>query len=232
MSQASNIFLFTGESTYQIQQHLKLRKEKFIQKYGAQSIFSFNQYHKDALGKIQDALLGGSLFATKKLVIFYGLPPDTLNKNPGSTKQIEEFLLQQLPQTSPNDIVVFVSYKPDKRSKLFKYLSSIATIKTFKKLTNNQLIDYLDQNLPQLPYQIKQKLVQMLGEDEHRFFMEIQKLNYLNQNLSTLTAKDLEKIFTSAISFNIFKWLDQIRAAPPQRKKQLLKQINIEEDPL
>ncbi|MDR3169626.1 MAG: hypothetical protein LBU27_08030 [Candidatus Peribacteria bacterium] len=41
-------YLFTGENHYELRQELTRRKENFIQKFGAESVFSYNGENRDS----------------------------------------------------------------------------------------------------------------------------------------------------------------------------------------
>ena len=72
---------------------------------------------------------------TKKLVIIFGVPGDKVTDNKISASKLEQFeqgFYSRLEYLSADTIVVFVSYDPDKRLKLFKALSETAQLKEFK----------------------------------------------------------------------------------------------------
>lgn len=82
------------------------------------------------------------MFATKKLIVIYGIPKDntTSNKtNANKSNAIEEYLQKQWGNIPDNSIIIFVSYKPDKRTKGYKFLSKHTDIKEYKPLQDKQL---------------------------------------------------------------------------------------------
>jgi len=230
MSWANNIFLFTWESSYQIAQTLKSRKQKFAQKHWAHSIFVFVD-PQIPVQNIQEAIFSWGLFASKKLIIIYWLPQDT---DPAGkiwwSKAHEEFFLQNLDKIPQESVVIFVSYKPDKRTKLYKELLKVATIKEFKKSSPAQLAQYLRQNFPDLSEQVVNQIVQILWDDERRFFNEVSKLQWLDRK--KITPGMIKEFFWWAQSFNIFSWLQKFQASTSQQKIRLINQLQIDEDPL
>jgi hypothetical protein len=49
------------------------RKEGFSQKFGSESIFSFDFENLD-VAMVKQAIYGGGLFVTKKMVLLHGVP--------------------------------------------------------------------------------------------------------------------------------------------------------------
>jgi len=234
MQKLNNIFLFTGEGKYLLNKELDLRKSKFIQKYGDSSLFVLNQPADLEITKIQQLIFSGGLFSPKKLIIIYGLPADTdpANKLPSSQlKEIEQFFLTNLTQIPPDTVLVFVSFKPDKRWKLFKTLSQQAQVKNFTKLKPAQIKQIIAQQLPQLSTQNIEFLTNLIGNDEQKLTTELHKLKNLSTKLEALTTQDLKEIVSDSSIFNIFNWLDKFISSPAQRK-DLLATLKIDEDPL
>lgn len=129
-----NVFLFTGDSPYLLRQELKKWKRSFASKYGEQYIFSFSSDNFD-IPQMIDTIFSGGLFVTKKLVIIFGAPGDKVSDNKISASKLEQFeqgFYSRLDYLSSDTIIVFVSYDPDKRLKLFKALSETAQVKEFK----------------------------------------------------------------------------------------------------
>jgi DNA polymerase III delta subunit len=64
----SNVILFTGEERFLLDKELLRRKEGFAQKFGSEAIFSFDFENLD-VGMIKQAVYGGGLFVTKKMIV-------------------------------------------------------------------------------------------------------------------------------------------------------------------
>ena len=74
------------------------------------------------------------------------MPKDSFVKIPsGEYEKLEKFLLEHLEHLNSEDVVCFVSYKPDKRTKLYKFLAKNKNIqiKEYKLFTEKKLLDYL-----------------------------------------------------------------------------------------
>jgi len=133
LTMKDNVFLFTGSSNYLVRQEIKKRKKSFAEKYGEQYIFSFSSDNFD-IPAIIDTIFSGGLFVTKKLVIIFGVPGDKVSDNKISASKLEQFengFMSRLDYLSADTIVLFVSYDPDKRLRLYKALGDVAQTKEF-----------------------------------------------------------------------------------------------------
>lgn len=175
-----NVFLFTGNSPYLLWEELKKWKSSFATKYGAENIFSFSSDNFD-IPTIVDNTFSWGLFVSKKLVIIFGVPWDKVSDNKISASKLEQFekwFIQRIDYLSPDTIVVFVSYDPDKRLKLFKALGDIAQVKTFntpnapglKKFVTTLLGDTVSSD--DMDY-----LISIIGNDMFRLAHEADKLS-------------------------------------------------------
>ena len=85
-----NVYLFTGEEKYLLQAEIARWKANFSQKFGQDSVFSFDTENFDAQ-KIVELMSAGGLFSDKKLIIVSGVPADTDSDNKLGARQIDEF---------------------------------------------------------------------------------------------------------------------------------------------
>lgn len=155
---SENILLFTGEERFTLQQELIKWKTAFCEKYGSQNLFVF---HSDELDgdRIQQALLWWGMFATKTMIVLYGIlkegdsdPVEIDKKNKGKTapkpnspEQIGSMIEQYWTHISADTFVIVVSYKPDRRTKGFKFFAQNAKVKEFKPLAGVALKAYVRQ---------------------------------------------------------------------------------------
>jgi DNA polymerase III delta subunit len=143
------LFLFTGEEYTLLLQELSKRKSSFLEKYGEYGLFDFSS---DSLqiDQLQSALMSGGMFATKKLVIIRGIPLDSTPHNKAKSSDIDRCFLLLESFIASNDaetIVVCISYKPDKRTKPYKWFATHAQLKEFPLLDEKQKIVYVQQQL-------------------------------------------------------------------------------------
>ncbi len=234
MEKLENVFLFTGEGKYLLNKELNLRKNKFRQKYGDSTLFLLNQENNLDTPNLQEIIFSGWLFSSKKLVIIYWIPSDTdqWNKlNPSKAKEIENFLEANLDKIPKETILIFVSFKPDKRGKFFKSLSQRAQIKAFERLKPAQVKQVISQQIPELSPKNVDILASLIGHDEQKLENELHKLKNLSIDMSELDADSLKQIISESDVFNIFTWLDRFINNVPKRQT-LIKQLEIQKDPM
>jgi len=145
----SNTFLFTWEEAYLLHQDLRTWKKAFLDKYGEQWLFIFNS---DSLDKatLLNAIYAWGMFSTKKLVIIYGIPKDSTPSNKTSASiswPIESYLIEHRNTIPTDTVVILVSYKPDKRTKAYKFFSKNSQVKTYAPLKDKQLVWFIQHKL-------------------------------------------------------------------------------------
>ena len=221
-----NISLFTGEERYMLQQELLRWKKGFCEKYGAQNLFVF---HADELDRdrIQQALLWGGMFATKTMVIIYGIlkegeqaeeiPSKSKIKpkpKPNSPEQIAGLLEQYRNQISPDTILVIVSYKPDKRTKWYKFFAKHAVLKEFKQLWGVELKTHIRKLAGEMKLSEENidLIIDIVGTDTSLLANEIAKLRSLVERrwLTTLSPELIKYVCYPQAETNSFLLLDTL----------------------
>lgn len=176
-----NVFLFTGQETYLLDKELFRRKEWFLQKFGPDSIFSFNLDNLD-ISQIKQAIYSSGLFTTKKLILINGLPQDATTKFEEQTTEQLQIFVDALIKTEgkiPEDsLLVFISPTPDKRLKLYKFLEKNASVKEFIQLKNNDLESFVQRELSDciIDHAMIQYFLTKVGSDLYRIWFECDKL--------------------------------------------------------
>lgn len=176
----SSAFLFHGENSYQLIKELERRKENFLNKYGQDTLYEFSAQNRDP-AQIKQAIFSGGLFVSKKMVILYGLPKDTYENNALPADKIEQFFedFQQNSRFLTDDtVLILVAFKPDKRTKMFKWCLENLQVKEFNPLKELQLKVFIREELRGL--EIKEEelthLLLKVGNDQWRLTSECQKL--------------------------------------------------------
>ena len=208
MAEKKNIFLFTGEEKYLLDSQLEKWKKAFIEKYWVNNLYIFNEDNFVA-DQIANALSGWWLFDEKKFIIIKWFPKDSLSKVPSSEyEKLEKFILEHIDNFSSENVVVFVSYKPDKRTKIYKFLSSHPRIelKEFKPLTEKKLLAYLTENFP-ISQQDANYLIEKVGTNLFLLVNEIKKILFVSNKIT----KDLiDKYVINYPEQDAFKLLDNL----------------------
>lgn len=209
------LFLFTGEEYTLLLQELTKRKSAFLEKYGTYGLFDFSCDDLQ-IDQLQNALMSGGMFATKKLVIIRGIPLDSTPHNKAKTSDIERclsLLESFLASQDAETIVVCISYKPDKRTKPYKRFVSNAQLKEFPLLDEKQKVVYVQQQLWSLLTSPQQaQLVTSCGNDLGHLAHECNKLfHYASYHqLSKFTDEQLHTVVRWSVSSNNFALLDHL----------------------
>lgn len=125
------LYFFTWNSDFLVNEQVKSWKDNFIGKF-----WDFNLVHIKNIEELDNNFLienitSGSFMNEKKLVI--------INLDKWTSSEKEEFLLKILDNIPENNIVLFNSINPDKRNKLYKYLSKNATTKELNSKNDSDL---------------------------------------------------------------------------------------------
>ena len=179
------MFFFTGDDRFLLQLELQRRKQGFKAKFGADALVSYDGQHRDET-QIRQDLLGTDLFSPKKMLIISGIPEDTTKDNALKASQVAFFdtlLEQEAKHINPDHIIIFVSYTPDKRKKLYKRAEKHTDIKQFTQKKTSDLInlvgEWLTTSSSFTPDDIKKiatHLVDHVGTDTGRLWQESQKI--------------------------------------------------------
>ncbi|MFA6256264.1 MAG: hypothetical protein WC606_03700 [Candidatus Absconditabacterales bacterium] len=176
-----NVFLFTGQETYLLDKELFRRKEGFLQKFGADSVFSFSLDNLD-IAQIKQAIYSSGLFTTKKLILVNGLPLDaTTRLGTDTSEQLQIFVeawIKADVKIPDDSLLVFISSTPDKRLKLYKFLEKNANVKEFSQLKNNDLEQFVKKELSDslIDHATIQYFLSKVGSDLYRIWFECDKL--------------------------------------------------------
>jgi len=210
----SNIFLFTGEERYLLDQELQRRKDGFVQKFGEDAVFVYGPENFEPAEIIQNCM-GWWLFVSKKMIIIKHVPTDGFHKI--SAKAQEAFVdayTKQAANISPDTIVLFVSYKPDKRVKFYKYLQKNAQIKEFNTLRDSQRKTYIKTRSKdtQRESDVLDYFLLQVGSDMYRLQSEREKLSVWTQvhNKTTITKKDIDTVVFGQVQPNTFALFDYL----------------------
>lgn len=198
---ASNIFFFTwADNKYLLDKELKRRKDSFVEKYWSDSIFIFNSENRDNWNIIQN-IYWGWLFSTKKLIILRWVPLSTEKQTWFDNDILNDFIdkfMKSVDLIPVDNLVVFLSYNPDKRWRLYKFLEKNAQIKEFKKLGWIELKNLIRNELwdIKITENMMTYLIEKVWEDPYRITSEVDKLQvYCNiHNLSEINEKIIDEI--------------------------------------
>ncbi|USN55647.1 MAG: hypothetical protein H6765_03510 [Candidatus Peribacteria bacterium] len=156
------------------------------------------------------------MFATKSLVILPGVPKDSTPTNKAKAAEataVEEFLMHKYASISPDVTVVLVCYKPDKRTKMYKFLLKEAEVKEFNTLSTTELSQFVNKQLGTLTTpQLSEHIINLVGTNLYNLAHESDKLRrYCSYNhITQLTNQIIEDIVYQQSETNSFNILDNL----------------------
>ena len=124
-------------------------------------------------------------------------------------EKVEDFLQQHIEQLPSENVVVFISYKPDKRTKFYKFLvkNPLVQVKEFKLLNSKQLLKYLVENYP-ISSNDAQYLVERVGTNLYMLHNELMKILKISPKIT----KDLiDKYVIKNVQQDAFALVDNLQ---------------------
>ncbi len=142
----SKVYFFTGEETYLTHKEILKRKTNFTEKYGTENVLTLwlPEYSANA---IIEQITNAWLFSNEKLIIIQWVPWETTSA--GWTSDLEEKIIQMRWSINPDYFIIFVSSKPDKRKKAYKFFSDPkhCQMKVFESLSSWALVKHIEQEI-------------------------------------------------------------------------------------
>lgn len=210
---ASSVFLFTGEEKYLLHQELQRWKQGFLEKFGPDALFVFDAQNTD-FSVVKQAIYAGGLFVSKKMVILFGIPTDGDTSNKQSAAFLEKFTEEFIVSKGvvPEDtLLVFVSYKADKRTKLYSLLKDIATIKQFDSPKDRELIAFVREHFTvQISDASIAYFLEKVGSDLYHILHECEKLNIWCEvhGVKTIDTSLIDLVSFGLVESNNFAFFD------------------------
>lgn len=207
-----NIFLFTGENTYLLQQELVRWMKEFRERHGEENFTRLS-----SAGLTPSAFLNevasAPFIAERRLVVVDDIPSFSSEESSGRRKAPKgtQGMRAVLSQVHPQVIVLFVAPKPDRRLASTKELLELATVKTFAPLTGDALLRWVQEAFcaagahaePVVPM----VLVSQVGEDQRKLSQEIEKLS-LYATGRPVTKHDIELLVFPSAEQTVWRLLD------------------------
>ncbi|UFX82565.1 DNA polymerase III subunit delta [Candidatus Absconditicoccus praedator] len=210
-----NIQLFTGDESYFLNKEIDKRKQGFANKHGKENIFQFKSDEFDS-DEIINTIFSGGLFSQKKLVFIYGVPKDSFGSNKITSKKIsdfEEVFQNKFYEIDDDVFVVFVSLQPDKRTKFYKFLKNNISIKSFNKMKEKDVVNFIKDNYMDVFESEKEiiEFVEIVGVDMYMIENEIKKLkSYVKNNNKKIDSMLIREICFAGGHINSFLILDHL----------------------
>ncbi len=213
------ITVLTGENSFEISRALDSIVSAFrgdAEKYDGSEL---------ELAQLPDLLLGGTLFASERLVIIKSL---------SDNKQLWDVLPEWLERTEADVHVVLVEPKPDKRTKTFKELKKHADMREYAPWGERDIltaekwvIDEAKRQNITLDKKIAAQLVARVGLDQWQLFHAIEKLSVLD----AVTAESLEKHIEPQPTENVFNLFDSALRGDTHKVGEMIRTLQLSQDP-
>ena len=211
---ASNVFLFTWENKYSLDKELKRRKDSFLEKYWNDSVFIFNSENRDNWNITQN-IFWWWLFSTKKLIILRWVPVSGERQTWFDSEILNDFIdkfTKSIDLIPADNLIVFLSYNPDKGWRLYKLLEKNAQIKEFKKMWWIELKNLIRNELWEIkiPENVMTYFIDKVWEDPYRITSETDKLHeYCNiHNIANIDEKLIDEIVFGQAETVAFWFMD------------------------
>lgn len=213
------ITVLTGENSFEVTRAL----EKIVADFAGVA----EKFDGDSLelAQLPDLLLGGTLFATERLVIIRAL---------SENKQLWEVLPDWLERTSGDTHVVLVEPKPDKRTKTYKDLKKYAQVQEYNPWGDRDVMQaekWVAEEAKRhgllLDKKLAQQLVARVGMDQWQLFHAIEKLAVLD----TVTAETIEQLIEANPTENVFNLLDAALRGDTRKVSGMIRTLRLGQDP-
>lgn len=211
------ILFFTWEERYLIDKKIEKWKKVFKQKYQSSNIYIFWEWNFN-LDNIKQALLWWWLFDDKKFIIIKWAPKDSYTKiNTSNLDSLNNFLQKNIENINKENVVVFISYKPDKRTKFYKFLSKNSDVKEHKLFNEKKLLEYIEKTF-WVNNDLAKYILEKIGNNLFNIHNELEKILKINDKI---TKELIDKYVNISIEQDSFWLLDNL-----QNQKKFIEKLN------
>ena len=210
---------FIGENTFEIQQAVKSIAEKFD---GAAERVDGTTLE---LKNIPDLLMGGTLFAEKRLVII---------KDISANSSVWEKLTEWIDRISDDIDVILIDGKPDKRTTGYKEVKKRVNLKEFPVwgdrdlgLAENWVGDYAKQTGLTLDKKLAHHIVNRVGLDQWQLANAIEKIGLLE----TVSVETINDAIEANPSENVFQLFELALDGRREAVHEMIRTLELTEDP-
>lgn len=198
------IYHFSWNSHYLVRNQVKAWKDKFIEKYEEFNLVKISNLAEVDNNFLVENITAMSFFQDKKLIL---IECDLSTKDTKISEKIE-FIVKILKNLPEENIVLFYSVNPDKRSKSYKLINTIADLKEFSTSDQNETFQILNSRFSNIiSADALRLLIRYKSNNIEKIASEIEKLNILYENIDEKLVK--QNIFPE-LEENIFQLIDDI----------------------
>lgn len=213
------ITLLSGENSFEIHEALK----------GLIADFDGQPERIDGAAlefkNLPDLLMGGTLFAEKRLVIIRDL---------SENKMVWEKLPEWLPRLSEDIRLVLVDEKPDKRTTAYKELKKVADVKDFPAWADRDRFaaeTWVEKRATTLGIKLDKKLahqiVERVGLDQWQLAHALEKLSLLDEVIEETIAATID----ANASENVFQLFELALDGKTKEVSTMIRTLELTEEP-
>lgn len=213
------ITVLTGENSFEISRALDSIVVQFA---GVPEKFDGSELE---LNQLPDLLLGGTLFATERLVIIKSL---------SDNKQLWDVLPEWLQKVGDEIHIVLIEPKPDKRTKTFKDLKKMADVKEFAVwgerdtyAAETWVAEEAKRQGIVMDKKAVQTLVARVGLDQWLLFQALEKLSVLDE----VTVDTIEQFIDANPTENVLNLLDAALRGDSKKVHDMIGVLQRTQDP-
>lgn len=210
---------FTGENTFEIQQAVKAITDTF--RGVAERIDGTTLELKN----IPDLLMGGTLFAEKRLVII---------KDISQNNAVWEKLPEWIDRISDDIDVILIDGKPDKRTTGYKEVKKRVTLKEFpvwgdrdQALAESWVMKHAETLGLHLDKKIAHHIVERIGLDQWQLANGLEKISLLE----TVTPETINDTIEPRASENVFQLFELALDGRREAVHEMIRTLELIEDP-
>lgn len=177
------------------------------------------------LSRLPDLLMGGTLFASERLVIIKSL---------SDNKQLWDVLPEWLEKTDPDTQLVLVEPKPDKRTKTYKELKKFADVREFNQwgerdvfAAEKWVVDEARRQDLVLDKKLAQQLVARVGLDQWQLYHALEKLAVLDE----VTPEIIEEHIEANPTENVFNLFESALRGDSKKVSEMIRTLQLTQDP-
>jgi DNA polymerase-3 subunit delta len=232
----SNLYLFTGEETFLLNQQVSSWKEAFKKRFEGDLNLATIDGAATEESEIISQIETMPFLAEKRLIFIENLPEAAKASAKDDEKEDDEEksskggqkILDYLNKIPESSVVVFVQPKPDKRKSLYKKLVQLGELKEFNPLTGAALNQWIRQQAAAYKVPIDPGttgyLVEQVGENLWRLDHELQKLSSYTAG-RPVTRDAIDDLVIPTLEANIFHLTDALGAKDHRKAIQNLHRV-------
>lgn len=211
--------LLTGDNSFEINEMIRRLADSFDGR--AEKVDGSTLEFKN----LPDLLMGGTLFAEKRLVILRDL---------SQNKSVWERLHEWLPRISDDIHLVLVDEKPDKRTVAYKELKKVADINEFHSwgdrdygFAENWTVVRAKTLGIDLDKKIAHRIVERVGLDQWQLAQALEKVALLDK----VTIEAIDTIIDASPTENVFQLFETALEGRSATVHSMIKTLELTEDP-